>query len=237
MSIEHRRSEGTGRVSAPAKGTSRTARPAAWFVVAPALMFGYGVVRLIDGRDGEDGPGPAWTIGHLLFLAGLVLFGGVVVRLRRLVATTTTARKVTASVAMALALVGVTAFVRVILIDLLVGFRATDNAEMRVIRDDIGNVPGILPEAVWDLGPLLFQVGLLTLTVQLATLQPRRLAAWSPALIAIGFACIMIDLSLLSVGAALFAFALAPVAWRPARQADGVGGGRCRRPRPAPASE
>lgn len=177
MSIEHRRSEGMGRVSAPARGTSRTARPAAWFVAAPALMFGYGVVRLLDGRDGEYGPGPAWTTGHLLFLAGLVLFGGAVVRLRRLVPATTTARKATASTAMALALVGVVAFVRVILLDLLVGFRATDNAEMRVIRDDIGNVPGILPEAVWDLGPLLFQMGLLTLTVQLAALRPRRLAA------------------------------------------------------------
>jgi hypothetical protein len=88
-----------------------------WLVAAPALMFGYGVVRLIDGLDGEYGPSPAWTIGHLLFLAGLVLFGCVVVRLRSLVPTTTTARKVTASVAMVLALAGIVAFVRVIILD------------------------------------------------------------------------------------------------------------------------
>jgi hypothetical protein len=185
-----------------------------WLVAAPALMFGYGVVRLIDGLDGEYGPGPAWTIGHLLFLAGLVLFGCVVVRLRSLVPTTTTARKVTASVAMVLALAGIVAFVRVIILDLMVGFQAADNAEMDVIRDDIGNVPGILPEAVWDLGPLLFEVGLISLTIQLAVLHPRRLAAWSPVLIVIGFVCIMINLNLLPAGAALFGLALSPVAWR-----------------------
>jgi hypothetical protein len=185
-----------------------------WLVAAPALMFGYGVVRLIDGLDGEYGPGPAWTIGHLLFLAGLVLFGCVVVRLRSLVPTTTTARKVTASVAMVLALAGIVAFVRVIILDLMVGFQAADNAEMDVIRDDIGNVPGILPEGVWDLGPLLFEVGLISLTIQLAVLHRRRLAAWSPVLIVIGFVCIMINLNLLPAGAVLFGLALSPVAWR-----------------------
>ncbi|MGH2583998.1 MAG: hypothetical protein ACRDJE_03720 [Dehalococcoidia bacterium] len=54
-----------------------------------------------------------------------------------------------------------------------------------------------------------FVVGLITLTVVLA--------AWSPVLIVIGFACIMVNLNLLSVGAALIGLALAPVAWRYAR--------------------
>jgi len=185
-----------------------------WFVAAPALMSGYGVIRLFDGLDGEYGPGLAWTIGHLLFLSGMVLFGVVIVQLGRLVPVTTTARQVTASVAVALALAGVVAFVRVIFLDLVVGFLAADNAEMLMIREDIGDFPGILPEAVWELGPLLFMVGVLTLTVQLAVLHPRRLAAWSPVMVAVGFLCIMINLNLLPVGAALLALALAPVAWR-----------------------
>jgi hypothetical protein len=185
-----------------------------WFVAAPALMSGYGVIRLFDGLDGEFGPGLAWTIGHLLFLSGMVLFGVVIVQLGRLVPVTTTARQVTASVAVALALAGVVAFVRVIFLDLVVGFLAADNAEMLMIREDIGDFPGILPEAVWELGPLLFMVGVLTLTVQLAVLHPRRLAAWSPMMVAVGFLCIMINLNLLPVGAALLALALAPVAWR-----------------------
>ena|SRR5215213_970113 len=195
----------------------RTARRPRWFAAAPALMFGYGVVRLFDGLDGEYGPSLAWTISHLLFLAGMVLFGVVIVRLGRLVPATTTARQVTASVAVALALAGIIAFVRVIVLDLVVGFLAADNAEMQMIRDDIGDFPGFLPEAVWDLGPLLFMVGLLTLTVQLAVLHPRRLAAWSPVMVVVGFLCIIVNLNLLPIGAALFGLALAPVAWRSGR--------------------
>ena len=186
-----------------------------WFVAAPALMSGYGVIRLFDGLDGEYGPGLAWTIGHLLFLSGMVLFGVVIVQLGRLVPVTTTARQVTASVAVALALAGVVAFVRVIFLDLVVGFLAADNAEMLMIREDIGDFPGILPEAVWELGPLLFMVGVLTLTVQLAVLHPRRLTAWSPVMVVVGFLCIIVNLNLLPIGAALFGLALAPVAWRP----------------------
>ena len=85
-----------------------------------------------------------------------------------------------------------------------------------MVPDDIGNRPGILPSAVWNLGPILFEVGLIVLAVQLAVLHPRRLAYWSPALIVIGFVCIMINLNLLPVGAALFVLALAPPAWRSA---------------------
>ena len=204
----------SARAVDPVQPAYRTKRPPMWFVAAPALMSGYGVIRLFDGLDGEFGPGLAWTIGHLLFLSGMVLFGVVIVQLGRLVPVTTTARQVTASVAVALALAGIIAFVRVIVLDLVVGFLAADNAEMLMIREDIGDFPGILPEAVWELGPLLFMVGVLTLTVQLAVLHPRRLAAWSPVMVAVGFLCIMINLNLLPVGAALLALALAPVAWR-----------------------
>jgi hypothetical protein len=188
-------------------------------------MFGYGVVRLIDGLDGEHGPGPAWTSGHPLFLAGLVLFGAVVVRLRRLVPIPSTAQRVTASVAMMLAVAGIIAFVRVIVLDLMVWFLAADNAEMAVISAKIGTFPGILPEAVWDLSPLLFEVGLLALTAQLAVLRQRRLAAWSPVLILVGCWRIATNLNLLPAGAAPFGLALSPVAWRPARDGLPTSGG------------
>jgi hypothetical protein len=46
-------------------------------------------------------------------------------------------------------------------------------------------------------------------------LHPRCLAAWSPVIIIVGFLCIMVNLNLLPVGAALFGLALAPAAWRP----------------------
>lgn len=53
-------------------------------LLAPAFLFGYGIVRLIDGIDGVYGPGLAWSIGHLLFLAGFLTFAVVLARLPRL---------------------------------------------------------------------------------------------------------------------------------------------------------
>jgi hypothetical protein len=40
---------------------------------------------LIDSADGNHGHGLAWTIGHLLFLAGFLLYAAVLVGLRRLI--------------------------------------------------------------------------------------------------------------------------------------------------------
>ncbi|HEY0693682.1 MAG TPA: hypothetical protein VGD71_32150 [Kribbella sp.] len=51
------------------------------FAAAPLLLLAYGIVRLIDGADGNHGPGPA-CIGHLLFLAGFLLYAAVLVGLR-----------------------------------------------------------------------------------------------------------------------------------------------------------
>jgi hypothetical protein len=53
------------------------------YLLAPAFTLGYGIVRIIDGLDGQYGPGPAWTIGHLAFLAGLAFFVPVLLDLRR----------------------------------------------------------------------------------------------------------------------------------------------------------
>ncbi len=67
----------------------------------------------------------------------------------------------------------------------------------------------MLPAAFYSLGPLLFEVGLAALLIQLAVLRPRRLPWWSPVPFLGGLVLISIDLDLLPVGAALFAFALA----------------------------
>jgi hypothetical protein len=61
-------------------------------------------------------------------------------------------------------------------------------------------------------GPLLFEVGLLALLVQLAVLRPRRLPVSSPVLFVGGVVLIGINLDLLPLGAALFWLALAPAA-------------------------
>jgi hypothetical protein len=185
------------------------------FVAAPAFQAAYGVVRLVGQAQGRYGPGLAWTAGHLLFLAGLVLFAPVLVGLYRLVPATSRARRLAALVTLAVAGVGLLLFVRVALIDLVVGLRAADHQAMDQLYGQIGDFPGLLPAVFYSLGPLLFEVGLAALLVQLAVLRPRRLPWWSPVLFLAGLVMISIDLDLLPVGAALFALALAPAAWRP----------------------
>jgi hypothetical protein len=177
------------------------------FIAAPLLFVAYGVVRWIDGADGEYGPGPAWTVGHLLFLAAFPLWVAALVQLRRSVGR---ARRV-ATVAVVAGFVGVLAFVRVTVIDLIVGFRAADNADKSRIADGYDRWPGDLGiyDALYEIGPLLFVLGLLTLTVLLAV--ERRLPAWSPIVVVAGFAAIIADLNLMPLGGALLLIALLPL--------------------------
>jgi hypothetical protein len=73
---------------------------------------------------------------------------------------------------------------------------------------DTAPVPGPLQLA----GPLLFQVGMLTLLILLVTARPRRLPAWSPLLVLLGFVLIAVNLDLLPASALLILAGLAPLA-------------------------
>ncbi|WP_242910821.1 hypothetical protein [Actinomadura terrae] len=183
------------------------------FHLAPALMLAYGVVRLIDGRDGQHGPGPAWTVGHLLFFGSLVLYGGVIAGLYGRIRGTgrCTAHRVAAGGMTAVAAFGLVTFVRVTIVDLVVGFRAADAAEKSVLADRYADVPAVLPQAVYEIGPVLFMLGLVGLLVQFAVRAPggRAVAALSPVLVLLSFVAIALDLDLLPVGAALIWIALA----------------------------
>lgn len=183
------------------------------YLAAPTLLFAYGVAHLIDGLDGSYGPGPAWTIGHACFLAALLLFGVVLFTLRMALAPG--ARRKVATVAAVAGTAGLLVFVRSILIDLIVGARATDRADMNRIYPQYDRWPAHLPQrlisSLQGIGPALFIIGLLTLTVLLAVTRPRPLPWWSPLLVATGFAAITVNLNLLSVGAAALLAALAPM--------------------------
>jgi hypothetical protein len=196
------------RSQIPAQGTlTRTS-----FLAAPAFILAYGVVRLVGGVGGRDGPGIAWTAGHALFLFGLLLFWVVLVGLRRQVGTTVGGQRLIANAAIVVAGAGLFAFVRVAVIDLVVGLRAADHAAMNMLFGQLKDFPGVLPGGLYAVGPLLFEVGLLALLVQLAMLRPRRLPVSSPALFFLGVVLIGINLDLLPLGAALFWLALAPAA-------------------------
>lgn len=176
-------------------------------VAAPLLFIAYGIIRWIDGADGDHGPGLAWTIGHLLFLVGFTLYAVALFALRGLLAR---ARGVSL-VALVAGLVGVAAFLRVIVIDLIVGFRADDHAAMSVIGDEYDRWPGDLGlyDTFYTVGPLLFLVGLLTLAVLLT--REHRLPVWSPVLLLLGFITITINLDLMPLGGAFLLVALLPL--------------------------
>ncbi|MFC5261535.1 hypothetical protein ACFPJ1_05370 [Kribbella qitaiheensis] len=177
------------------------------FVAAPLLFIAYGIIRWIDGADGDHGPGLAWTIGHLLFLTGFALYAVALFALRGLLAR---ARGVSL-VALVAGLVGVAAFLRVIVIDLIVGFRADDHAAMSVVGDEYDRWPGDLGlyETLYTVGPLLFLAGLLTLAILLT--RERRLPIWSPVLLVLGFITITINLDLMPLGGAFLLVALLPL--------------------------
>ncbi len=181
-------------------------------LAAPVLLMSYGLLRLVDGLDGVHGPGLAWNLGHALFLVGFVLLGVLTVGMRRLVPPVAAPTRIVASLATVAGLVGVACFLWVILGDLFARFH------------DAAPLPAVL-EVV---GPLSFQLGVLTLLVILATARPRLVPLWGPLLVLLGFGLFAVNLDLIPVGALLVLAGLAPLGARtPTRSRSDHG----RRPR------
>jgi hypothetical protein len=159
-------------------------------LVAPVGLFTYGVLRFVDGLDGDHGPGWAWTVGHLFFLAAMASFAlfaaAAAARMRRSLAT---------ACAAAVA-VGVAAFCWVILGDL---FPAFDDAVQ-------------VPDAMMTAGPLLLVIGLLPLIAMVARQTMNRWWALAPVFGLLGFVLISADLNLLVPAALAFGAALFPLA-------------------------
>ena len=161
---------------------------------APALMVVYGLLRVVDGLDGDRHNGPAWDLGHLAFFVAIVLFAVLALALRALDRPTGTLARLVVGAATVAVLFGAGCFLWVITGDLSEGFRSA----------------APLPDALELVGPAAFQVGLLVLLVRLVL--ARRLPVWSPVLVLIGFAAIGVNLDLLPLGAVLVLVALLPLA-------------------------
>ncbi|MFF0770250.1 hypothetical protein ACFYUK_15290 [Nonomuraea wenchangensis] len=174
------------------------------FIAAPLLVFAYGVIRILDGLDGERGPGLAWTTGHLAFIAALLLFVPIYWRLRRMAGggalATATATAGT---------IGVAALVGQFGIDLVVGFMAADHAAMSVLFDQVQSVPGV-SLAVYDVLPFLFYIGQLALVTQLAV--QRRIKLWTPMLVLADLALPFVDKDLIPLGALCLLVSFVPLA-------------------------
>jgi len=164
-------------------------------LAAPLCLLTYGLIRYVDGRDGERGPGAAWNIGHTFMLAALLCFAAVVVGLRRAVRDASVRRSSATTTMAVLGVVGAVAYVRVTLDDL---FPHAD-----------GFLP--LPGALQDTGPLLLMLGLVGLMIDVAIHEPHRLTAWAPVAVVTGFAAIGANLDLLPLAAGLLLAGLVPL--------------------------
>ncbi|MFF2327757.1 MULTISPECIES: hypothetical protein [unclassified Streptomyces] len=230
----------------------QVARSRAAFLVGPALMAGYGVVRLIGRAVGDYGPGVWWTVAHLLFLAGVVVFAAVFRGLEQLAVARDDGRaavargdaraavgrgdgrvvvgrgggRVAARAAAWTGLAGAAAVAVQAVIDLVVGFVAADKQAMSDLFERVQDVPGVMP-LVYTVVPLLFWVGLLALVTLLAVHRRDVVRPWVPVLVTAGTVLMAVSLDLLAVGALCIGVALEAVRRRmPGQGAAARGSGR-----------
>jgi hypothetical protein len=167
------------------------------WATAPLCLFVYGVCYLLDGRQGFHGPGLFWTLGHVFFVLAFLSFAGLAWRLKNPAGPDMRGRLALAAAIIALA--GIAVFVRVGLIDLATGLLASDHAAMAPISARLNAWPDARLLPVFQLGPILFQAGLMALLV-LRVIR-RGLPWWSPVAVLGGFLLIAVNLNFLVLGA------------------------------------
>ncbi|MFJ7245941.1 hypothetical protein ACIQWA_14995 [Kitasatospora sp. NPDC098652] len=177
-------------------------------VGATALMALYGGIRLVPG---SREPGPGWTAGHTAMFAGLLLFVPILLALRRVLAPRRTAAgRLAANAALGTAFAGLACSLVQIGIDLVVGLRAADKPDQSRMFERIQDVPGV-SAAVYQVGPLLFYVGLLAMLIAASVGAGRALRWWSPVLMLVGTVATAADLAFIPVAAVCYLAALAPL--------------------------
>ncbi|KPC65231.1 hypothetical protein [Streptomyces chattanoogensis] len=172
------------------------------FTTAPLLVTAYAGFRALDGLDGERGPGPAWTAGHLAFLAALILFVTVFLELRRLAG-----RGLFATATAVVGLVGAVCSMAQISVDIVVGALAADHEAMRAMFADVQSVPGV-NLVVYTAGPVLLYLGLLVMFCQLAL--ARAVPVWRAVAVVLAVLVSLLGLDALPAVGLLLCAALVP---------------------------
>lgn len=164
-------------------------------LAAPVLLFDYGALRLVDGFDGQRDKGALlWNAGHVMFFAAMLLLGALAPAVRAMLRPAGFPGRLAANLATVAALAGAASFLWIIAGDLSPGFAEA----------------APLPGPLQALGPVLFQLGLLTLQIMLV--RARRLPAWSPVAVLFAFLMIAVNLDLIPLAAVLLFAALLPLA-------------------------
>ncbi|MEU2022887.1 hypothetical protein ABZ565_12045 [Streptomyces sp. NPDC016469] len=179
------------------------------FLLAPALMAGYGLVRAAGRAMGDYGPGPWWTAAHVLFLAGVLAFVPVLLGLRSPDGVRG-GRRAGLRMAAGAGVLGAAVVAVQAVIDLAVGFLAADDQSMSDMFEKVQDVPGVMP-AVYTVLPMLFWLGLLALVTLLAFFRRGAVPGWSPLLVPAGIVMMALSLDLLAPGALCIGLGLFPM--------------------------
>lgn len=158
-------------------------------ISAPLCFSGYGVIRLFGRADGHYGPGIDWQAAHIVGLIGMVLFVPAVLGLERILPQ----RKWGAGTVI-VTLIGLAATIVQFGADIAFAAMAEDKAGMSRLSREFSAVPGVRL-AFYEVGPPLFFLGLIVLTVLLV--RAGRLPWWSPVVMAVSTMAPMLTLDLI----------------------------------------
>ncbi len=155
-------------------------------LAGPALLLAGGLLRWADGRDGEIGGEPWWTLGNVAYLGAVVALVALVAGVRRIAQ-----RRASVTVALGAAVAGGLAVAG------LIAGEISSRAD-----DKLAPLGGIL-----EVLSILLVLGVVGAWAALAT--AHQVSWLEPALATAGFAVVLVDLDLAMVAAALLASAVA----------------------------
>lgn len=143
-------------------------RIAGWsFAAAPPLVLvGWALMRL-NGAGGQE---PGWTLAHIAWVVNAVMYAIVCVELYRRARDTTGKGRVLATGCLIVGVIGAACLLAQMVIDLVVGFATDNRTDMRAMSGQIHDLPGV-QLAVYDVGPVLLFLVLITQAIHVAVLK------------------------------------------------------------------